>query len=638
MKDGFLKAAALSPALRVADCAYNVRQITDALHKAAARGVKLAVFPEFCLTGYTCGDLFLQRTLQTGALDALSTLLDETKALDVVTLVGLPLLVHGKLYNCAAVLCHGRILGFVPKTYLPNYGEFYEKRQFTPGSTEVELVEVCGQQVPFGTSLLFRCRQMPSFVLGVEICEDLWSALPPSTFHALAGATVIANLSASDETVGKAEYRRALVSNQSARLLCGYLYASAGHGESTQDMVFAGHDLIAENGTILSENAPFDGGCAETEIDCQRMEAERARNTSFELSGEGYQTVEFDLEPTETTLTRWIDPAPFVPGDPKRRAERCELILKMQADGLAKRLEHAHAKTAVIGISGGLDSCLALLVAVRAMKQLGRPARDVLAVTMPCFGTTKRTRSNAEILCDELQVSFKEIDIANTVHSHFADIGQDESVLDVTFENGQARVRTLELMDYANKNGGFVIGTGDLSELALGWATYNGDHMSMYGVNTGVPKTLVRHIVQYVADTCGNDTLRDVLVDILDTPVSPELLPTAADGTIAQQTEKLVGPYELHDFYLYYVLRFGFSPTKIYHLARTAFDGRYEPEILLAWLKNFYRRFFAQQFKRSCLPDGPKVGSVTLSPRGDWRMPSDACNTLWMAELEKLEV
>ena len=635
MKDGFLKAAALSPALRVADCTYNVRQITDALHKAAARGVKLAVFPEFCLTGYTCGDLFLQRTLQTGALDALSTLLDETKALDVVTLVGLPLLVHGKLYNCAAVLCHGRILGLVPKTYLPNYGEFYEKRQFTPGSTEVELVEVCGQQVPFGTSLLFRCRQMPSFVLGVEICEDLWSALPPSTFHALAGATVIANLSASDETVGKAEYRRALVSNQSARLLCGYLYASAGHGESTQDMVFAGHDLIAENGTILSENAPFDGGCAETEIDCQRMEAERARNTSFELSGEGYQTVEFDLEPAETTLTRWIDPAPFVPGDPKRRAERCELILKMQADGLAKRLEHAHAKTAVIGISGGLDSCLALLVAVRAMKQLGRPARDVLAVTMPCFGTTKRTRSNAEILCDELQVSFKEIDIANTVHSHFADIGQDESVLDVTFENGQARVRTLELMDTANRTGGLVVGTGDLSELALGWATYNGDHMSMYGVNTGVPKTLVRHIVQYVADTCGNDTLRDVLVDILDTPVSPELLPTAADGTIAQQTEKLVGPYELHDFYLYYVLRFGFSPTKIYHLARTAFDGRYEPEVLLAWLKNFYRRFFAQQFKRSCLPDGAKIGSVTLSPRGDWRMPSDAVAKLWLEDIDK---
>ena len=639
MKDGFLKAAALSPALRVADCAYNVRQITEALHKAAARGVKLAVFPEFCLTGYTCGDLFLQRTLQTGALDALSALLAETQELDVVALVGLPLLVHGKLYNCAAVLCHGRILGLVPKTYLPNYGEFYEKRQFTPGSTEVELTEVCGQQVPFGTSLLFRCRQMPSFVLGVEICEDLWSALPPSTFHALAGATVIANLSASDETVGKAEYRRALVSNQSARLLCGYLYASAGHGESTQDMVFAGHDLIAENGAILSENAPFDGGCAETEIDCQRMEAERARNTSFEPAGEGYQTVEFDLEPVETVLTRWIDPAPFVPGDPKRRAERCELILKMQADGLAKRLDHAHAKTAVIGISGGLDSCLALLVAVRAMKQLGRPARDVLAVTMPCFGTTKRTRSNAEILCDELQVSFKEIDIANTVRSHFADIGQDESVLDVTFENGQARVRTLELMDTANRTGGLVVGTGDLSELALGWATYNGDHMSMYGVNAGVPKTLVRHLVRYEADIAATDALRTVLLDILDTPVSPELLP-AKDGEIAQKTEDLVGPYELHDFYLYQVLRFGFGPAKIFRLAKAAFAGRpeYPDSVLYKWLRNFYWRFFAQQFKRSCLPDGPKVGSVTLSPRGDWRMPSDACAALWLAELEQLQI
>ena len=637
MKDGFLKAAAFSPALRVADCTYNAQQILADVQAAAARGVKLAVFPEFCLTGYTCGDLFLQHTLQTGALDALQTVLDGTRTLDTVVMVGLPLLIHGKLYNCAAVLCRGQLLGLVPKTYLPNYGEFYEKRQFTPGSTEVETITVCGQQVSFGTSLLFRCRSMPSFVLGVELCEDLWSALPPSTFHALAGATVIANLSASDETVGKAEYRRALVSNQSARLLCGYLYASAGHGESTQDMVFAGHDLIAENGTLLAETAPFAGGIAETEIDCQRMEAERARNTSFELSRDGYTTVEFDLELTETPLTRWIDPAPFVPGDPKRRAERCELILKMQADGLAKRLEHAHAKTAVIGISGGLDSCLALLVAVRAMKQLGRPASDVLAVTMPCFGTTHRTRSNAEILCDELQVSFKEIDIAETVHSHFRDIGQDESVLDVTFENGQARVRTLELMDTANRTGGLVVGTGDLSELALGWATYNGDHMSMYGVNAGVPKTLVRHIVQYVADTCGQPVLRDVLVDILDTPVSPELLPSATDGTIAQQTEKLVGPYELHDFYLYYVLRFGFGPAKIYHLALAAFAGRYEPEVLLAWLRNFYRRFFAQQFKRSCLPDGPKVGSVTLSPRADWRMPSDACNALWLKELDEIE-
>ena len=637
MRDGFLKAAALSPALRVADCAYNTQQIITQLKDAAARGVKLAVFPEFCLTGYTCGDLFLQHTLQQGALTGLQSILDASRELDVVALVGLPLLVRGKLYNVAAVLCRGRLLGLVPKTYLPNYGEFYEKRQFTPGSTEVEWVTVCGQQVPFGTSLLFRCCEMPSFVLGVEICEDLWSALPPSTFHALAGATVVANLSASDETVGKAEYRRALVQNQSARLLCGYLYASAGHGESTQDMVFGGHDLIAENGTLLSEALPFAGGWAETEIDCQRMESERARNTSFEPSAEGYQTVEFHLEPTETPLTRWVDPTPFVPHDQRLRAQRCELILKMQADGLAKRLEHARAKTAVIGISGGLDSCLALLVAVRAMKQLGRPTTDVLAVTMPCFGTTRRTRSNAEILCDELHVSFREIDIAATVHSHFADIGQDEKVLDVTFENGQARVRTLELMDLANRTGGLVVGTGDLSELALGWATYNGDHMSMYGVNAGVPKTLVRHLVRYEADIAATDALRTVLLDILDTPVSPELLP-AKDGEIAQKTEDLVGPYELHDFYLYQVLRFGFGPAKIFRLAKAAFAGRpeYPDSVLYKWLRNFYWRFFAQQFKRSCLPDGPKVGSVTLSPRGDWRMPSDAAAALWLAELEQI--
>ena len=636
MKDGFLKAAAFSPALRVADCTYNAQQILADVQAAAARGVKLAVFPEFCLTGYTCGDLFLQHTLQTGALDALQTVLDGTRTLDTVVLVGLPLLVHGKLYNCAAVLCRGQLLGLVPKTYLPNYGEFYEKRQFTPGSTEVETITVCGQQVPFGTSLLFRCRSMPSFVLGVELCEDLWSALPPSTFHALAGATVIANLSASDETVGKAEYRRALVSNQSARLLCGYLYASAGHGESTQDMVFAGHDLIAENGTLLAETAPFAGGIAETEIDCQRMEAERARNTSFELSRDGYTTVEFDLELTETPLTRWIDPAPFVPGDPKRRAERCELILKMQADGLAKRLEHAHAKTAVIGISGGLDSCLALLVAVRAMKQLGRPASDVLAVTMPCFGTTHRTRSNAEILCDELAVSFTEIDIANTVHSHFKDIGQDESVLDVTFENGQARVRTLELMDTANRTGGLVVGTGDLSELALGWATYNGDHMSMYGVNAGVPKTLVRHLVKWVAATEKDAATRATLLDIIDTPVSPELLPADAEGRIAQKTEDLVGPYELHDFFLYNFLRAGYGPAKILLLAEQAFDGSYDRATILRWLTVFVRRFFTQQFKRSAMPDGPKVGSVTLSPRGDWRMPSDASAAAWLRELDML--
>ena len=639
MKDGFLKAAALSPALRVADCAYNAGQIAEAMQACAGRGIKLAVFPELALTGYTCGDLFFQQALQQAALQGLAQILQASKGLDLIALVGLPVAVNGKLYNCAAVVCGGRLLGLVPKTCLPNYGEFYEKRHFAPGDKKVRTVTVCGQQVPFGTQLLFQCRQMPAFVLGVELCEDLWSALPPSTFHALAGATVIANLSASDETVGKAEYRRALVANQSARLLCCYLYASAGHGESTQDMVFAGHDLVAENGVLLAETEPFKGGDAVSELDCARMLAERARNTSFVPNDEGYQVVGFDLAVTETVLTRWVDPAPFVPGDARRRAERCELILRMQADGLAKRIEHTHAKTAVIGISGGLDSCLALLVAARAMRQLGRPAADVLAVTMPCFGTTRRTRSNAEILCQELGVSFREVNITATVRSHFADIGHDGQTPDVTFENSQARVRTLELMDIANLNGGFVVGTGDLSELALGWATYNGDHMSMYGVNAGVPKTLVRHLVRYEADTAPTEALRRVLLDILDTPVSPELLP-AKDGEIAQRTEELVGPYELHDFYLYYVLRFGFGPRKIFRLAKAAFAGRpeYTDQVLYKWLRSFYWRFFAQQFKRSCLPDGPKVGSVTLSPRGDWRMPSDASAAAWLAELETLGV
>ena len=637
MKDGFLKAAALSPALRVADCAYNAGQIAEAMQACAGRGIKLAVFPELALTGYTCGDLFFQQALQQAALQGLAQILQASEGLDLVALVGLPVAVNGKLYNCAAVVCGGRLLGLVPKTCLPNYGEFYEKRHFAPGDKKVRTVTVCGQQVPFGTQLLFQCRQMPAFVLGVELCEDLWSALPPSTFHALAGATVLANLSASDETVGKAEYRRALVANQSARLLCCYLYASAGHGESTQDMVFAGHDLVAENGVLLAETEPFKGGDAVSELDCARMLAERARNTSFVPNDEGYQVVGFDLAVTETILTRWVDPAPFVPGDARRRAERCELILRMQADGLAKRIEHTHAKTAVIGISGGLDSCLALLVAARAMRQLGRPAADVLAVTMPCFGTTRRTRSNAEILCQELGVSFREVNITATVRSHFADIGHDGQTPDVTFENSQARVRTLELMDIANLNGGFVVGTGDLSELALGWATYNGDHMSMYGVNAGVPKTLVRHLVRYEADTAPTGALRRVLLDILDTPVSPELLP-AKDGEIAQRTEELVGPYELHDFYLYYVLRFGFGPRKIFRLAKAAFAGRpeYTDQVLYKWLRSFYWRFFAQQFKRSCLPDGPKVGSVTLSPRGDWRMPSDAAAAAWLAELETL--
>lgn len=636
MKYGFLRAAAASPGLRVADVAYNTQEIIKSMREYAARNAQLLCLPEFCLTGYTCSDLFLQETLIRGAEQGLAEILAASCGLNLVTVVGLPVRRSGKLYNCAAVVCNGKLLGLVPKTHLPNYSEFYEKRHFLPGPAQASPMELAGQQTLFGTNLLFACRQMPEFVLGVEICEDLWAPIPPSCTHALAGATVIANLSASDETVGKAAYRRDLVCGQSARLLCGYLYADAGHGESTTDMTFAAHDLIAENGTLLAEAGPFEDGRAVTELDLGRMVQERTRNTTFEPHTEGYTTVSFDLEPVEVPLTRKVSPTPFVPRDDAARAERCELILRIQAEGLAKRMEHTHARCAVVGISGGLDSCLALLVAVRACHILGRDPRDIVAITMPCFGTSKRTRSNAEILCEALDVSFQEINITATVQSHFADIGQDPETYDVTFENCQARVRTLELMDYANKNGGFVIGTGDLSELALGWATYNGDHMSMYGVNAGVPKTLVRHIVRYVADTCGKETLSRVLLDILDTPVSPELLPAAADGSFSQQTEKLVGPYELHDFYLYYVLRFGFGPKKIYHLALAAFAGRYEPEVLLAWLNNFYRRFFAQQFKRSCLPDGPKVGSVTLSPRADWRMPSDACNALWMRELDDL--
>ncbi|MDY2690593.1 MAG: NAD(+) synthase [Oscillospiraceae bacterium] len=636
MNYGFIKACAVSPALRVADCPYNAQKTIEAMQQAAEDGCQLTVFPELGLTGYTCGDLFLQQPLLDAAEAALREILKASEALQLVALVGLPVTVDAKLYNCAAVVCQGALLGLVPKSHIPNYGEFYEKRHYCAAPAGVKEISFAGQKTLFGTKLLFRCETMQAFTLAVEICEDLWAPLPPSTAHALAGATVIANLSASDETVGKAEYRRALVSQQSARLLCAYLYADAGHGESTTDMVFSGHNLIAENGALLAESRPFSQALACTELDLGRLLAERRRNTSFEPITDGYETVFFHLPLREIPLTRYISPTPFVPADGGARAERCELILQMQADGLAKRIEHAHAKTAVIGISGGLDSCLALLVAVHAMKKLDRSMDSILAVTMPCFGTTKRTRSNAEILCQELGVQFTEISIANTVRSHFADIGQSETNFDVTFENGQARVRTLELMDLANRTGGLVVGTGDLSELALGWATYNGDHMSMYGVNAGVPKTLVRHIVRYEADAANSDTLREVLLDILDTPVSPELLPAKENGEIAQQTESLVGPYELHDFYLYYVLRFGFSPAKIYHLAKAALSDRYSDEVLLHWLRNFYRRFFQQQFKRSCLPDGPKVGSVTLSPRGDWRMPSDACVSVWQAELDTL--
>lgn len=636
MRFGFVKTACATPAIRVADCAYNAQQTVQAIKEAAQKGVEVLCLPELGLTGYTCEDLFFQPVLQQGALDALNTVLTETADLSVLFAVGLPVAVQGKLYNCAAVAQQGRLLGLVPKTYLPAYNEFYEARHFAAVPAETMQVQILGQQVPFGTKLLFCHPQNEHCKIAVEICEDVWAPLPPSVGHAMAGATLIMNLSASDEVVGKMEYRRSLIAGQSARLLCGYLYADAGQGESTTDLVFAGHDLICENGSILAQTEPFAGGMIACEIDIQRLANERMKNTSFAAASEqGYTRIA--MQPTDTAweLERAIEPLPFVPAAEKERAERCEMILQMQAQGLRKRMEHTRAATAVIGISGGLDSTLALLVITKAFQLMGKPLKDVVAVTMPCFGTTKRTKSNAEKLCEALGVSLQQVEIADTVRSNFADIGHSESVLDVTYENTQARVRTLVLMNLANRLGGLVIGTGDLSELALGWATYNGDHMSMYGVNSGIPKTLVQHLVRYTAESTADPALREVLLDILDTPVSPELLP-AKDGEITQRTENLVGPYELHDFYLYYILRFGFGPAKVYRLAQKAFAGRYTDDVLKHWLKNFYRRFFSQQFKRSCVPDGPKIGSVTLSPRGDWHMPSDACAALWMQEAETL--
>ena len=637
MRYGFVKTACATPDIRVADCAYNAAQTIRAVEEAAGQGVEVLCLPELGLTGYTCEDLFFQPVLQQGALDALDTVLKATAHTSVVFVVGLPLAVRGKLYNCAAVCQSGRLLGLVPKTHLPSYNEFYEGRRFTAAPAGTFTLQLLGQTVLFGTKLLFCHPKADCFKIAVEICEDVWAPLPPSVGHAMAGATLLLNLSASDEVVGKAEYRRQLIAGQSARLLCGYLYADAGRGESTTDLVFAGHDLICENGAILAQTELFGSGMIVSEVDLEKLAAERLKNTSFAaVNDEGYTPVQLADTCESWQPVRPVDPAPFVPAGEGERMRRCEAILEMQAQGLRKRMEHTRAATAVIGISGGLDSTLALLVVTRAFRLMDKPLKDVIAVTMPCFGTTQRTKSNAEKLCEALGVSLRQVNIADTVRSNFADIGHDESVLDVTYENTQARVRTLVLMNLANRMGGLVIGTGDLSELALGWATYNGDHMSMYGVNGSVPKTLVRHIVATVA-AHSEPALREVLQDILDTPVSPELLPAKENGEIAQQTEAIVGPYELHDFFLYYAIRWGFAPKKIFWLARRAFAGVYEDAVLVQWLKNFYRRFFAQQFKRSCLPDGPKVGTVTLSPRGDWRMPSDACAALWLAQVEELE-
>ena len=645
MQDGFVKVAVRTPRVRVADVEHNVYACVEMIREAAIAGAKVIVLPELCVCGYTCEDLFWQDALLEASARAVTRIAEDVADVDALVFVGAPLMVNAKLYNCAVAIAHGKVLGVVPKRHVPNYGEFYEARHFAPAPDECTIASIrfgdLVATVPFGAEQLFACSTMPDLVVAAEVCEDLWAPNPPSISHALAGATLIANLSASNAIVGKAAYRRTLVVGQSARLVCGYAYASAGWGESTTDVVFAGHDIIAENGALLDEAAPFGSGSATTEVDVAFLVAERRRMSTFVTAAApedmGYIVTEFALKLEPCALTRAVDPHPFVPSDKAARAERCEDVFGIQASGLAKRLEHTHGETAVIGISGGLDSTLALLVAVRAFDMLDLDRRGIIAVTMPGFGTTSRTKGNATTLADALGVELREVNIAAAVRQHFADIGHDESVHDVTYENSQARERTQIIMDIANQEGGMVIGTGDLSELALGWATYNGDHMSMYGVNGGVPKTLVRHLVRYVADTCGNEVEARVLYDVLDTPVSPELLPANEDGTIAQQTEDLVGPYELHDFVLYEVLRHGSRPRKVYRLARYALGETYDDATILKWLRTFYRRFFAQQFKRSCLPDGPKVGSVAVSPRGDLRMPSDAVSALWLAELEDLD-
>lgn len=705
MRDGFVKVAALTPAIRVADVDYNVDACVAAAREAAGEGARVIVLPELAITAYTCDDLFWQDALLDAAAQGLARLVRETAALDALLLAGVPLRVNGKLYNCAAVASRGRLLGLVPKRNIPTYNEFYEGRHFCAGPAEVEWLalgrlgldapataggeggdlsgESFDDEVPFGSRLLFVCDELPGLVVGAEICEDLWVPDPPSTALAQAGATLVCNLSASNELVGKADYRRGLVGSTSARLVCAYMYASAGWGESTQDLVFGGHDLVCENGRVLAETKPLaDAGLARVGeghaavgasavIDVQLLAADRRRMSTFETlsspDDHGFTVVPFSLGVSETSLAgRLVDPHPFVPADRARRSERCEEIFAIQAHGLAKRLAHTHSRRAVVGVSGGLDSTLALLVCARAFDLLGLDRAGILAITMPGFGTTARTHDNARTMSEALGCELREISIAAAVRQHFADIGHDEADHSVTYENAQARERTQILMDVANQEGGLVVGTGDLSELALGWATYNADHMSMYGVNAGVPKTLVRHLVRYVADeaAAGGEAglatagaagqagadLASVLYDVLDTPVSPELLPATGDGRISQKTEDLVGPYELHDFFLFNVLRCGFGPAKVYRLALEAFGGRYaggadaddaavgtySPSTIMKWLKKFYWRFFSQQFKRSCLPDGPKVGTVAVSPRGDLRMPSDAVCALWQRELEGL--
>ncbi|MCR5418941.1 MAG: NAD(+) synthase [Lachnospiraceae bacterium] len=647
MFDGLIKVAAMTPKVKVADPYYNAERIMELMDEAEQEGAGIVVFPELCITGYTCEDLFYQDRLLEEAKDALRQIIAHSDGMDGVWFVGLPFEHGNKLYNVAAVINCGELLGLVPKKHLPMYGEFYEGRHFEPGNNLPAMVEFDEEEFPMGTDLLFETDALPGLSIAAEICEDLWVPDPPSTSHALSGATVIVNLSASNETIGKDGYRKMLVASTSGRLCCGYIYASAGYGESSQDLVFGGHNIIAENGRVLAESERFTNGSVYALLDIAKLRFERRRMNSFSPDkAPEYMVSQVAMVRKETPLEGKIPQKPFVPDDLSERDRRCEEILTIQAMGLAKRMEHTGCKTAVVGLSGGLDSTLAFLVMAKAYDILGLPRKDMMPVTMPGFGTTDRTHGNAEKLAKSLGCQLTEVDITKAASQHLKDIGHDEKTLDVTYENAQARERTQILMDLANKCGGMVIGTGDLSELALGWATYNGDHMSMYGVNASIPKTLVRHLVRYYADTCGDEKLSAVLYDILDTPVSPELLPPE-DGVISQKTEELVGPYTLHDFFLYYALRWGFSPRKVFRFACYSFcpemaqesrDGEiFDPETILRWLKVFYKRFFSQQFKRSCLPDGPKVGSVAVSPRGDLRMPSDAVSAAWMRELEECE-
>lgn len=632
MKDGFIKVAAATPKIKVADPAYNTEEILKIIDETEKNGASILVFSELTISGYTCGDLFLQQPLLTECKNQLLRIVKATENKSMLVVVGCPIVIKQKLYNCAVVISDSSILGIVPKTHLPNYSEFYELRHFTSGEgleEDLWFGEEFGY-VNVAVNQLFKCKEIPELVVACEICEDLWVPLPPSTYHAMAGATVICNPSASVETTTKESYRRSLVSNQSARLLAAYIYADAGEGESTQDVVYSGHHLICENGSVLAEAKRFTNEIIYADIDVQKLAAERRKMTSFPGGQtDDYFEQEFSLEVKENKITRTFPKAPFVPDNQDERDKRCDEILSLQSMGLKKRLEHTNCKHAVVGISGGLDSTLAVLVTARAFDLLDIPRENLICVTMPCFGTTDRTYQNAVSLIKELGATLKEVRIEKAVRQHFADIGHDENNHDVTYENSQARERTQILMDMANQYNGMVIGTGDMSELALGWATYNGDHMSMYAVNCSVPKTLVRYLVLYYAETTDNKKLSEVLMDVLDTPVSPELLPPV-DGVISQKTEDLVGPYELHDFFLYYMLRFGFPKAKLYRMAKLTFDGVYDDETIKKWLDKFYWRFFSQQFKRSCLPDGPKVGSVAVSPRGDLRMPSDASPTAWL--------